>query len=185
MSRTAQADDEHGDDEAGDRVALGLAGGDEDRADQDGERAGQVGGEVDRVGGQRGRAVAAGGAAAGDRAADVDRDHDREHEERPPGRLDAVAGAAEQAVDGLGADRERDEQEEGALGERGEVLGLAVAVVVVAVGRAQRDADREQRQQRGDEVGRRVGGLGEEGDRAGDEAGAELERDEEARRRRR
>ena len=175
-----QADDEHGDREAGDRVALRVAGGDEDRPGQDGERAGEVGGEVDRVGRERGRAVAARGAAAGDRAAHVDRDHDRQHEERPPRRLDAVARACEQAVDGLVADRERDEQEEGALGERREVLRLAVAVVVLAVGRAQRDADREQRQQRGHEVGRRVGGLGEEGDRAGGETRAELERDEEA-----
>ena len=62
------------------------------------------------------------------------------------------------------------------------MLGLAVPVVVLLVGRADRDADREQRQQRGDEIGRGVRGLGEERDRAGGEAGAELERDEERRR---
>ena len=40
--------------------------------------------------------------------------------------------------------------ERGRLGERRQVLGLAVAVRVAAVGRPRRDADGEERQQRGD-----------------------------------
>ena len=48
------------------------------------------------------------------------------------------------------------------------MLGLAVAVVVLAVGGADRDPHREQRQQGGDEVGRRVRRLGDEAERAAD-----------------
>ena len=159
----------------------GVPGGDEDRAREHGERAREVGGEVDGVGGQRRRAVAARAAAARDHARDVDGDHDGEHEERPPGRLDALGRRRRRSrCSGLVADRERDEQQHRALGQRGQVLRLAVAVVVLLVGRPQRHAHGEQRQQRRDEVGRRVRGLGEEGDRAGGQAGAELERDEEA-----
>ena len=126
------------------------------------------------------RAVRRDGAQAGDRARGVDDDHDDEHGERPPGRVHVVAAvAADQAVDRLVRDEQRDEHQERALAERREVLGLAVAVVVLAVGRADRDAHREQGEQRGDEVGAGVGRLGDEGERAGDEAGDELDRDEE------
>ena len=56
-------EDERGDDERRDRVRPRLAGRDEDQAEQDGERAAEVGGEVQRVRRERGRVVAAGGAA--------------------------------------------------------------------------------------------------------------------------
>ena len=46
--------------------------------------------------------------------------------------------------------------------ERRQVLGLAVAVLVVAVGRPDRHPHRVQGQQRGDQVGARVDRLGDE-----------------------
>ena len=51
-------DDEHGDDQRGDRVARRRPGAREQQAGEHGDRAGQVGREVQRVGGQRRAAVA-------------------------------------------------------------------------------------------------------------------------------
>ena len=76
-------------------------------------------------------------------------------------------------------DEQRHEQQEGALAERGQVLGLAMAVVVLAVGRAERHAHGEEGEQGGHEVGARVDRLGEERERARGEPGGELDRDEE------
>jgi hypothetical protein len=92
-----------------------------------------------------------------------------------------VAAAVDQPPRRLARDRERHEQQEGALAERGQVLGLPVAVVVLAVGRPDRHADGEEGEQRRHEVGARVHRLGEEGERAGGEAGDELDRHEEDR----
>ena len=62
--------------------------------------------------------------------------------------------------------------------ERREVLRLAVAVLVAGVGGTRGDADREERQQRRDEVGAGVRGLREEPEAVRGEARAELERDQ-------
>ncbi len=70
--------------------------------------------------------------------------------------------------------------EERRLGERREVLGLAVPVLVALVGRLRRDADREEGQQRGDEVGAGVDRLGDEAEAVRGEADRELQRDERA-----
>ena len=68
-------------------------------------------------------------------------------------------------------DADRDEHERCRLGERREMLRLPVTVRVAAVGRPDRDADGEERQQRGDEVGARVHRLGDEPEAAAREAG--------------
>ena len=70
------------------------------------------------------------------------------------------------------------------LGQRRQVLGLAVAVLVLLVGRPYRDADREEGQQRGDEVRARVQRLGDEPERCRSRAGGELQREQRARGRR-
>ena len=62
------------------------------------------------------------------------------------------------------------------------MLGLTVAVLMPLVGRATGDADREEREQGGDEVGARVQSLGDEPEAAAREARAELERNEGSRR---
>ena len=58
------------------------------------------------------------------------------------------------------------------------MLGLAVAVEVAGVGGLRRDADREERQQRRDEVRARVGGVGHEAEAPGGEPDRELQADE-------
>ena len=70
------------------------------------------------------------------------------------------------------------QDEDRRLGESREVLRLAVAVLVPDVGGADRDADREERQERRDEVGARVQRLRDEPEAVRGEACAELERDE-------
>ena len=54
-------------------------------------------------------------------------------------------------------DEDAGDDEDRALGERREVLGLPVAVLVAGIGGPHGDADREERQQRGDEIGAGVG----------------------------
>ena len=59
----------------------------------------------------------------------------------------------DQPLDRANADQHARGREKRRLGERGEVLGLAVPVLVGDVGRPAGDAEREEREQRGDEVG--------------------------------
>ena len=77
-----------------------------------------------------------------------------------------------------GREQQRDEDEDGGLGERRQVLGLPVPVRVAAVGRAHRHADREERQERGHQVGAGVRRLREEAEAARGQARHELERDQ-------
>ena len=67
-------------------------------------------------------------------------------------------------------DDDADEREDGRLGERREVLRLAVPVLVPASAGPAGDADREERQQRRDEVGAGVERLGDEAEAAAREA---------------
>ena len=67
--------------------------------------------------------------------------------------------------------------EDRGLGERGEMLRLAVAELVRDVGRPAATRTREERQQRSDEVGAGVQRLGEEAEAVRREADGELERD--------
>ena len=72
--------------------------------------------------------------------------------------------------------------EDRTLGERRKMLGLPVAVLVAEIGGAHGDADGEEGQQRGDEVGARMGGLRDEAEAVRGEAGTELQRDQRERR---
>src|SRR5947209_14600857 len=78
-------------------------------------------------------------------------------------------------------DHDACKEEERSFGERGEMLRLAVPVLVPLIRRPHRDADREERQERGDEVGAGVDRLRDEPEAVGREARPELERDERAR----
>jgi hypothetical protein len=75
-------------------------------------------------------------------------------------------------------DREAGDHEDRRLCESGEVLRLAVTVLVAGVGRPHRDADGEEREQRGDEVGARVERFRDEPETAAGDARRELQRDE-------
>src|SRR6476646_846321 len=68
--------------------------------------------------------------------------------------------------------------ENGRLGERGKMLRLAVAVLVRHVCRADGDTDREEREQRRNQIGPGVQCLGDQSEAVRRQAGAELERDE-------
>jgi hypothetical protein len=84
--------------------------------------------------------------------------------------------------DGAPHDEGARRDDEPGLAERGEMLGLAVAVGVSAVGRAERDADREEGQQRRDEIRSGVEGLGDETEAVRLEPDDQLEGDEGRRR---
>jgi hypothetical protein len=107
----------------------------------------------------------------------VDRDHEEDDEECPPGRLD-LGRAFDQPADRDVHDRQRRSDEDRGLGERREVLGLPVPVLVPDVCRPDGDTDREERQERGHEVGARVRRLGEEAQAPGGQAGDELDGDQ-------
>jgi hypothetical protein len=170
---------ERGDEERGDSVGARVARANEQETHEHCDRAGEVGREVESVCRKRGGPVAARGPEARERARGVDRDHYAEHGEGPPGHVDFVAAPVDQPPERLEPDPERDEHQERALAQRGQMLRLAVAVVMLAVRRADRHAHGEQRKERGHEVGAGMGRLGDERERAGGEARDELDRDEE------
>ncbi len=58
------------------------------------------------------------------------------------------------------------------------MLGLAVTVGVLAIGRAPGDAHREERQQRRDQVGRRMNRLCDQPEAVGEQAHDQLDRDQ-------
>ena len=100
----------------------------------------------------------------------------------PPGRVDLVARRSREPRDRERGDGDADEREHSRLRQRREMLGLAVPVLVPFVGRPAGDADREEREQRGDEIRAGVQRLGDQPEAAAREARAELERDEHGRR---
>ncbi len=110
--------------------------------------------------------------------ADVDRHHDQDDADHPPLRVDLGVLRAGNAPDRAVRDVERREHQERGLGERGEVLRLAVPVLVADVRRPHRDADREERQQRCNEVGAGVDRLGHEAEAAARNARPELDPDQ-------
>ena len=119
----------------------------------------------------------AGGAPRDDRATRVDRDHDADDDERVPGSVDLDVRAARQPLDGAPGDEEAGEHEDRCLRQRGQVLGLAVPVLVPFVGGPRSDADGEEREERGDEVGAGVERLGKEAEAVRREPGRQLDRD--------
>ena len=105
-------------------------------------------------------------------------DHD---EDRVPAWIDLPARQPEEPPQSPPGDRESRDDEDRRLGERGQVLRLAVAVGVAGIGRPPGDANRNERQQRRDQVGARMRGLGEQAEAAGCDPGDELHPDQHAR----
>ena len=180
--REASRGDEHQDrhEEGGQRVGLGVSGSGQQQSHQHRDRAGEIAGEVHRVCQERGTPVAAGGAQRHERPGDVDGDHDPDDRKGVPRRVDLDGGFVRQAPDGLDCDVDAHGTEDRPLGQRREMLGLAVPPGVGGVGRSPGDADGEERQQRRDQVGTGVDGLGDQPEAVGGEPGGELERDEAA-----
>ena len=170
------------DEERGDRVTLREPGRRRHEAGENRECAGEVAGEVERVRAQRLAPVAPGRPQRDDGSPEVDRQHEPDDREDPPSRIDDALRRPSEACQRESGDRNADESEHRRLEERCEMLGLSVPVLMLDVRRPAGDADREEGQQRGDEVGARVQRLGDEPEAAAREARAELQRDECSRR---
>ena len=173
-------EDEDRDEERRERIALAPPCPGEDQPDEHRRRAGEVAAEVHRVGRERRASELARRPKRDRHAAQVDGDHDRDDEKGVPDRIDGWLRRADEHVERAVRDVEADEHEQRGLSEGSEVLGLAVPVGMRAVGGATGDADGEERQQRGDEVGPGMNRLGDQAQAAGREAGPELERDQHA-----
>jgi hypothetical protein len=78
-------------------------------------------------------------------------------------------------ADRLDGDARGGHEEHGGHERGGERLGLAVAVGVVGVGRRGGDGEAAPDDQRGDDVGRRLDRVGDEGVRVAEDAGGELD----------
>ena len=149
-------EDEAGDDQRRDRVAVAKPGAHGDQADQHRDRSADVAGEVKRVGAQRGGAVPAGAATCDHRAADVDHDRQADDREHVPPRRSASCCAADQPLNGFDDDDQPTPEQDRRLGQRREVLGAAVPERMGFVGRPGAEPDGEERDDGGDDV---AGGL--------------------------
>ena len=125
---------------------------------------------MQRVGFQRLARGLGGDAVEQARAEEIDHDRDGDHGERPDRRLDRVMRAAEQAVPGLPDHDAGQEEQQRRFRQRGDALDLAVAVVMLLVGRLAGHAHREIGHDGGGEIEQRMRRLGEHRERAGGEA---------------
>ena len=176
-----RGEDEHADEERRDRIPLGVAGARGEQPDEDGERAREVAAEMEDVHGER-RALVAARRPEGDVGpARVHDDDDSDDAEREGVDVHLVP-ALDKTEDRACRDDERGHDEDRGLGERAEVLRLAVPVRMADVGRPAGDPDREEGQEGGDEVRSRVGRLREKAEAARVDPRHELERDEHERR---
>ena len=164
-------EDEHRDEERRGRVGALIAGPDEQEPEQDRARPGQVAAEVERAGREcRAREPSGARRETMVRLASI-------AITRPmTANVYQAAFTSVRVADEMGTclpgDEEARHDEDRGLGERREVLCLAVPVLVSRVGRPGRDADGEERQQRRDEVGAGVQRLRDEPEAAAGEAGS-------------
>ncbi len=100
-------------------------------------------------------------AVQGAGTAHVDRNHHADDREHVPARVRRRPVPGE-TVNRLIRDHDARDDQDRALAERRQVLGLAVAVGMLAVCGTPGDADGEERQQRRDQVGGRVDRLGDQ-----------------------
>ncbi len=124
---------------------------------------------MQRVGFQRLARGLGGDAVEQAGAEEIDHDRDRDHRERPERRLDRMMSAAEQAVSRFPDHDTGEQEQERRLRQRGDALDLAVAVVVLLVGRLAGHAHREIGHDRRDEIEQRMRGLREHRERPGGE----------------
>ncbi|KAF0136289.1 MAG: hypothetical protein FD152_1063 [Xanthobacteraceae bacterium] len=161
--------DQDGDNDGRDGVGLGKAEPDEEQARQNHGRTRHVGGEVQGTRLERVASGLLGDAPHHPDAPVVDGD-DADHQSGHDGRhLDGVA-AAHEAPRRLGDDDARDEEQEGRLGEGRDRFDLAVAVLVVVVGRLVGKAHRIEGQKGRRSVDEAVRGLRQDRDGAAGKA---------------
>ena len=144
-SLAGREDDEPGDEERRDRVALREAERGREEPREHGERADEVAPEMEGVREQRVAPVLPPGAERDDGARGVDGDDERDRGKGPPARLDLELDPAGEPRDRDAGDEEADRDQEPGLRERGEVLGLAVAERVPASRPAARRPRRRRR----------------------------------------
>ena len=125
-----RGEDERRHEQRCDRVAVRVSGAHNEQADEHGGRAEQIAEEVESVRLERGAAERLRSPPRDDRSARVDPDDDDDHEQRVPRRVDLLLGRAGEALDRTHRDEEAQEHEDRSLGERREMLRLAVAVPV-------------------------------------------------------
>ncbi|MHC2724711.1 hypothetical protein ACVMGE_007198 [Bradyrhizobium diazoefficiens] len=157
------------------RVAPPEAESGEDQAHDHGEGAHDVGGEVQRVGGERLAARLPRGAVQGAGAPQVDDDVDHQHHERY-GRNGRRRGSLAQPAVGLDQDAAGEHVEQGGDAERGDALQLAVAVVMLVVGRLVGHPHHRPGDDGRDQVDRGVQGFRDQRERADRHADHELRR---------
>ena len=129
---------------------------------------------------QRGRAIAPADAQRHQHPAEVDADHDRESKQRIPLRVHRSRRQPGQVRNGPPADEDGGDDEDRGLGQRRQMLRLPVTIGVAGIGGAPRDADREEREERRDEVDAGVRRLREQTEAVGRDACGDLERDQRA-----
>ena len=114
-------------------------------------------------------AVSRGHAVEQPRAEEIDHDRHDDHGEGRERRLDRVAVAAEQPLRRLPDHHARQHEQQRGLRQRRHALDLAVAVVVLLVGRLAGDAHGEIGHHRGAEIDQRMRGLRQDRERAGEQ----------------
>ncbi len=177
----ADVNDDAGHDQRGDRVgfrqrrdAEALREAHEDEAEDDDRRRPDVGREVQRVRFERLAVVLLRGPVEHPGAGPVDRDGDAHDDEGPDVHFDLDV-LEEQPLDRLIDDPGTGAEQEERLEKRGEVFDLAVAVGVLFIRGAAREADRHQGDERGNEVKAAVRHLREDAEAAGHDPHDQLE----------
>ena len=152
-----------------------------DEAGEHRERAREVAAEMERVREQRVAAVPARGAQR-DRPCATRRSRSRARSRRTSTRSASTSDSTTptRRATARPAMRTLIRIRNAASASAARCCGLAVAPRVPAVGRANRDRDGEEREQRRREIGPRVRGLGEEAEAPAREPRGELDRDQEA-----
>jgi hypothetical protein len=153
---------------------------DGNHATEYGDRASHVAGEVERVRTQGRGLICAGCAERHGDARSVDQQRYPDDHEHVPAGLQ-ITLPARQPDDRFDHDEHPAGEQDPGLAERSEVLGAPVSVWMVAVGRAHPESDREERQDRGDDVAGRLDARRDETQATRDDPRAELQRDEHGR----
>ena len=147
-------------------VGPGIAERDAGQSDQDGDRRPHVGAEMQRVGFERLTRCFFGDTAERAGAEEIHNDRRDDDGESRCRRLDRINALADQPLRRLVQHDGGEQKQQCGLGERGDAFHLAVAVLVLGVGRLAGDAHRDIGQHRCRQIEQRMAGLRQDGQRA-------------------